>query len=222
MHSRLRSKRLLNEMLTLNYNFLEKLVAESKMDQKQLAMEIGLPEKFFSKIDVAGKNLSVGELCLLAEYFGTNIEDLLISSSPLEISNKIAKGKRYFTKYYVYEDKYRNLMPPEAFRYNSAWLSDVRVMPAYSTSQEEAFVEEVEGQNKICLIYQSMESVLTGIVSSVDCKLSEKRQLKDDLLAYLVYGIKTCVSNVNRGKIVSMANRACIRLVDELEYKKVI
>ena len=222
MHSRLRSKRLLNDMLTLNYNFLEKLVAESKMDQKQLAMEIGLPEKFFSKIDVAGKNLSVGELCLLAEYFGTNIEDLLISGSPIEISNKIAKGKRYFARYYIYEDKYRSMMPPEMFKYKSAWVSDVMATPAYHTSQEEKYVEEVEGQNKICLIYQTMESVLTGIVSAVDCKLSEKRQLRDDLLAYLVYGIKTCVSNVNRGQIVSMANRACIRLIDELEYKKVI
>ena len=212
----------MNEMFTLNYSFLEKLVAESKMDQKALAMEIGLPEKFFSKIDVGGKNLSVDELCLLADYFGTSIEDLLVSGSPLEISNKIAKGKRYFAKYYIYEEKYRSLTPPEEFKYKSAWLSDVRVMPAYHTSQEEAFVEEVEGQNKMCLIYQTMESVLIGIVSSVDCKLSEKRQLKDDLLAYLVYGIKTCVSNVNRGQIVSMANRACIRLVDELEYKKVI
>lgn len=209
-------------MVTLNYNFLEKLVAESKMDKKDLAMEIGLPEKFFSKLDIAGKNLSVSELCLLAEYFGTNIEDLMIAGSPIEVSNKIAKGKRLFSKYYEYEDKYRSMAMPEYFKYRSAWLSDVRVTPAYATSQEESFVEEKEGQERICTIYQSMENVLTSIVSAMDCKLSEKKRFRDDLLAYLVYGIKSCISNVNRGQIVSMANRACIRLVNELEYKKAI
>lgn len=209
-------------MTKLNYSLLEKLIAESKMDQKDLAEEMGLPEKFFSKLKEDGSNLSVVELCTMVDFFGVGVDELLSFGMDENFASKISKGRKYFSKYYDYEKKILTMPEPDVDAYKSSWVSDISSARAYTGSPEQFYVEQKNEYRRMTEIFASMENVLTSIVCCVGCSLSAKRLLKNDILEYLVYGVRPNSADFSVRKIVVLSNKACINLINELEFKKLL
>lgn len=209
-------------MVSLNYGYLEKLIAESKMDQKELAMEIGLPEKFFSKLETDGSNLNVGNLCMMVDYFGVNVEELITNGTSSNFKDKISQGKKIFAKYYEYQRKVICTPEPDIEAYKSSWVSDISTRSVYTKSPEQFYVEQKSEYKHTVGIFDTMENVLISIVSSYNCDVSKKDILKSYIIEYLVYGIRPYNTIISSRQLTSLANKACINLVDELEYKKII
>ena len=209
-------------MVTLNYGYLEKLIAESMMDQKELAADIGLPEKFFTRLKSDGSNLNVGELCQMVDYFDVEVDELLSAEPNEKIRTKMSKGRRFFEQYYKYEDKVHTMPPPEADAYKSSWVSDVSSAKLYTKSPEQFYVEQKNDYKRTSDIFETMENVLTSAVCSTTCPVSDKEILRKRLIEYLVYGSRPNLPGISQRRFISLANKACANLIDELEYKKII
>lgn len=209
-------------MISLNFRYLETLIAESKKDYKQLALDMGLPEKFFTRLKEDGSNLSVGELCILIDYFGINVDELITIDSHDNIRSKISTGRKYFSKYYEYEEKIMNMPSPDVEYYKSSWVSDVRLGQAYMGSPEQFYVEHKNEYKRMLDIFQTMENVLTSIVSSLHCSLQEKKDIRNELIEYLAFGAISSETKGSTRQIKSLANRACVNLIDVMEYKKLL
>lgn len=209
-------------MVTLNYGYLEKLIAESMMDQKELAADIGLPEKFFTRLKSDGSNLNVGELCMMVDYFDVDVDELLTAESNENIRAKMSKGRKFFEQYYKYEDKVHTMPPPEADAYKSSWVSDVSSNKLYTKSPEQFYVEQKNDYRRTTEIFETMENVITSVACTASCPALHKELLRKSLIEYLVYGTRPRLSGISQRKFISLANKACMNLIDELEYKKLI
>lgn len=209
-------------MVSLNYDYLEKLIAESMMDQKELAADIGLPEKFFTRLKSDGSNLNVGEFCRVVDYFGVDVDELLTAESNENARAKMFKGRQFFEQYYKYEEKTHTMPPPEADAYTSSWVSDVSSNKNYTKSPEQFYVEQKNDYKRTFEIFETMENVLTSTVCSATCPVPDKEMLRKRLIEYMVYGTRPKLTGISQRKIISLANKACVSLIDELEYKKLI
>lgn len=209
-------------MYHFNYEYLEKLIIESKETQKDLAKNIGLPEKFFSKLDRDGNNLTFSDLCRLASFFDIDVDELFIYGNKNEQKLKKEKGKYYFSKYYEYKEKYLTLNPPEPDSIYSSWVSDVHAKSSYINSPVHSYIDKKNEYKRILEIFETMENVLISVVSCINIEPQKKEEVLGDIITYLVYGMDIMRFKGNKRKIIKYADKACIELVNQLEFKKIM
>ena len=210
-------------MTLFNIHRIEQILLNTEFNQGELEEKLNLPNKFFSKVKEDGSSISVSDLCKLANSVNADISEFFHSSDDVENKEKkINFGRSLFMQYREIEDKIKDFNLPDVFNYKSPNSDDVVIQTSEHSSCQLNYAIQKEKYDRLLKIKNIMSFTITCVVAGIECDKEIKESIESDLFSLLTINVGYRYLNTDRFLLKRLSDKACIMLVDNLEYKKLL
>lgn len=205
-----------------NYEQVNNMINNSSKSKRQVAENLMLPEKFFSKLHPDGSNISAEKVARIANYFNCDISSLYIDYE--EVKNKaiIKIGRSIFGEYDDIDSKLQNLEIPSYDNYKSPQSDSIRVQTSSISSPQISYILSAEKYQVLKTKKQILDFVLNQVVCDLNTSKETKKKIRDDLMHHLAFSIDYWMVSTDRELLSSLANKACTAVVYQYELTNLL